>query len=293
MKRRKSLLIIILGILLFIYAVSLVIPMAWGLLSSVKIPDDYEFKKNLFGFPTEFYFSNYSTIWQNFYMNVEKGATNGYVYVETMLLNSVLYAGGSALVQATVQFVMAYVAARFSFKLGKVIHALVIIALVTPIVGSNSSALALAETFNLKNSILGMYIMKGYFLGIYFLIMYETLRNFPMEYTEAACIDGASNFNVMTRVIFPLSVNVYFTIVLLLFVGFWNDYTTPMLFMPSVPTLSYGLYYISSKECVINAVKPIPVRLAACILMLIPSIAVFIVFHDRLMGNVSIGGLKG
>ena len=280
----------IVGIFLAVYAVSLFIPLIWGFISSFK--GKIDFRLNMFGLPEEWLFSNYASVLKYFFIKVESGASFRNVYIPEMLLNSILYAVGSAFIQATVQFVMAYVAARFSkFKLSKIIYAIVIIGLIVPIVGSEASALSIAQHLNLKDRILGMYVMKSYFLGMYFLVFYETLKAFPKDYDEAARVDGASNLTIMLGIIAPLAKNTYFTIVLLLFVTYWNDYTTPMLFMPNVPTLSYGLYYFSDLSR-INEVNTTPMRLGACMMMLVPTLTLFILFHNKLLSNITIGGVK-
>jgi multiple sugar transport system permease protein len=95
----------------------------------------------------------------------------------------------------------------------------------------------------------------------------------------------------MWKIMFPLSRTTYLTIVLLLFVGFWNDYTTPMLFMPNVPTLSYGLWTFVVGSS-INEIANEPMRLAACLLLLMPILILFAFMHNKLLTNVSIGGVK-
>ena len=295
MKKEKSKIInisplwIVLGILLLIYSVSLFVPIVWGFLTSFK--GKLEFVRNKFGLPEEWMFSNYSTVLKYFFIPLDAAHGLRKVYIGEMLINSIFYAVGSALLQALVQFVTAYAAARFNFKIGKIIYTIVILGMIIPIVGSEPSALAIANALNLRDKIIGIYVMKSYFLGMYFLVFYETLRAFPKDFAEAAYIDGAGNFTVMIKIMAPLSATTYFTIALLLFVQFWNDYTTPMLYMPNVPTLAYGLYYFVDLSR-INEVNSQPMRLAACIMMVIPTLALFLAFHNKLLSNVTIGGVK-
>ena len=278
-----------LGLLLLIYSISLFVPLIWGVFSSFK--GKLEFITNKFGIPKEWLFSNYSTVIKYFFYKLDSAHGLREVYIPEMLLNSFVYAFGAALFQAIVQFITAYAAARFDFKIGNVLYTIVIVAMIIPIVGSEPSTLAIASALNLRDSIIGMYLMKSYFLGIYFLVFYEMLRALPKDYEEAAYIDGAGNFTVMLRIMAPLSASVFFTVVLLLFVGFWNDYATPMLFMPNKPTLAYGLYYFVDL-CRINEVNSQPMRLAACVMMLLPTLILFLIFHNRLLSNVNIGGIK-
>lgn len=288
-KTEKSVLWIIIGILLFIYSVSLFLPMLWGLISSFK--SSIDFTLNPFGMPRKWMFENYSTIIEYFKIDVMQVGGQRPVYIPEMILNSVLYALGSALIQAFIQFITAYAASRFDFKIGKVLYTIVILAMIVPIIGSDASALAVASFLGLRDSIIGMWVMKSYFLGMYFLVFYETLRAFPKDYAEAAYLDGAGNLSVMVRIMAPLSATTFFTITLLLFVQYWNDYTTPMLFVPNVPTLSYGLYYFSLHNT-ITEINTVPMKLGACMMMLVPTLIIFVAFHNKLLSNVTVGGVK-
>lgn len=284
-----SLLLTGIGIVLAIYALIMITLLVWGAYTSFKDPLDYRID-NL-GLPPVWQFSNYITVIDNFFVVDTSVTPTRDIYLMEMLCNSLLYAGGSAFLQATVQFIMAYLASRFHFKFGKIVYFLVIVGMTVPIVGSEPSALAIANNLNLRDSIFGMWLMKSYFLGMYFLIFFETLKAFPKDFSEAAYIDGASNTRVMFQIIAPLTKTTYLTIVLLLFVQFWNDYTTPMLFMPNVPTLSYGLYtFVMGKS--VDAIANEPMRLCACFLLLIPILVLFAVFHDKLLSNVTLGGVK-
>jgi len=90
---------------------------------------------------------------------------------------------------------------------------------------------------------------------------------------------------------FPMATGTFFTVLLIKFIEFWNDYQTPLIFMPSKPTLSLGLYlYSVSPE---NQLSSVPLKLAGCILVMIPTIILYSIFSEKLIGNVSMGGLKG
>ena len=279
---------IIVAFLVF-YALLLLAIMIWSFISSFK--GKLEFNLNMFGLPQKWLFSNYKTVIDEFYISVEEGLGTRKVYIPEMLFNSLFYAVGCTILQVFVQFITAYACARFDFKLGKLIYVIAVTCMVIPIVGANASALTLAERLNLSDSIIGMYLMKSSFIGMYFLVFYGILRAFPKDYSEAAYIDGANNYQVLFRIVLPLSLSTLFTVGILVFVQFWNDYTTPMLFMPNVPTLSYGLYYFIDLNR-INAVNTTPMRLAACIMMLIPTLAIFLAFYKKLASNITVGGIK-
>jgi ABC-type glycerol-3-phosphate transport system permease component len=121
--------------------------------------------------------------------------------------------------------------------------------------------------------------------------MYGNFKSLPMAYTEAAKIDGAGNMNVLIRVILPLIKNTFFTIMLINFIGFWNDYQTPLIYMPSYPTIALGMFEMANTRE--NGMSRVNMRMAGSMLMLIPILSLFLAFHKRLLGNLTVGGLKG
>jgi multiple sugar transport system permease protein len=85
--------------------------------------------------------------------------------------------------------------------------------------------------------------------------------------------------------------NIFFTVYLMVFVAYWNDFTTPMMFLPSKPTLSYAIYYTTTLDSGSNfnyATR----RMAALMVFAIPIIIIFTIFNKRLMTNLTMGGVK-
>ena len=64
----------------------------------------------------------------------------------------------------------------------------------------------------MMNSMIGNLIMKANFLGMYYLYFGASFRAIPKALTEAAEIDGASNWKVLLKIIVPLSASMFFTI---------------------------------------------------------------------------------
>ena len=72
---------------------------------------------------------------------------------------------------------------------------------------------------------------------------------------------------------------------------YWNDYQTPLIYLPSHPTIALGMYRMS--YIAINELATIPMRMTAAVFMLVPTLALFACFHKRLLGNLTMGGIKG
>lgn len=282
---------VILFIVLVIYVAVLIGLLLWGVLTSFK--GKIEFKHNPYGFPEKWEL-NIVKVMNNFKLNLEdsRGVTRD-VGLPMMFLYSVLYALGCSLAFTLVQAVTAYAASRFNFMFSKVLYGIVIVTMIVPLVGTLPSELELCVKLGLYNKIYGLWIMRANFLGIYFLIFYNLFRGLPMSFTEAAKIDGASNLMIMTKIIFPLSLNTIGTVLLINFITFWNDYQTPLLYMPGYPTVSYGLYSITIAGTSTAELQNTPCRLATAVIVIIPILAIFFVFQKRLLGNLTVGGVKG
>ena len=110
----------------------------------------------------------------------------------------------------------------------------------------------------------------------------------PKDYTEAAKVDGASPFRVMAQIIMPLAWSTISTVGVLNFIMFWNDYQTPLIYLETKPVLAVGIFnFYSSYRVTNNAVK-----LAGLIMLTVPIVIVFVIFQNKLMANLSIGGIK-
>lgn len=274
---------------LILYVVSLFVPCFWSIYTSLK--DIEEYRRNAISLPAVPQWSNYATVIKNLYIPIQVGVKTQKIYIEQLFINALIYAVSCALTSSFVPLVVAYLCARFPYKFSKIIHTVVILVMVIPIVGSGPSEILMAKNFGLYNQLWGLAIMRGHFLGMYFLIYYGMFKALPMAYTEAAKIDGAGNFSIFVKIILPLVKNTFFTVVLIHFIGFWNDYNTPLIYMPHYPTIAYAMYYLTQKT--LNEMSRTPMRMALAMYLFIPVFIVFLAFHKRLLGNLTVGGLKG
>ena len=280
---------IVILVILVVYALLLLVPAVWTLVSSAKSVDEWEWDNNYFGFSKDFSLDNYVTAYKYFNVPTEDGGKQ--VFMPEQFLYSVLYAGGCAIIATMTPCIVAYAVARLHSNFGRVIYTIVIFAMALPIVGSLPSEIQMARATGLYGHIWGQWIMKMNFLGVYFLVFHAQFKAIPMDYTEAAQIDGAGNFSVMANVILPLAKGTISAVMLLNFINFWNDYQTPMIYLKNYPVLAYGMFsFYQSTE---TAIQSIPVKLAGILLMAIPIIVMFAVFNKKLMVNLSVGGIKG
>jgi ABC-type glycerol-3-phosphate transport system permease component len=286
-------------VILTLYVFSMFYLLGWTLITAVKHNSD--FRSNILGLhrPTSpngkmvwgWQWRNFIEVFDYFFVRtVVKGqmVTFG---LDKMFLYAFIYSVGCAFCNSLVPMLTAYMCARFNFFFSKIIHTIVVVAMILPIIGALPSEIRMAKFFGLYDQLWGLWIMRANFLGMYFLVFYGNFKALPMAYTEAAKIDGAGNLDILIRIIIPLVKNTFFTIFLLHFISYWNDYNTPLIYMPSYPTIAYGLYVVTTTTQ--NEMSHTTRRMAAAILMLFPILILFLSFHKRLLGNLTVGGLKG
>lgn len=288
LKTKFSPFTIVLLIVLAAYVFSMFTLIGWALITSFKSPND--FRTNAIGMPEKFVW-NYTFVYTKFYVSVLTESGMEVVYMETMFVYSILYSLGCAFFQTLVPCITAYLCARFNYKFSKIVYTAVIVVMVLPIVGSLPAELQMAKNTGLYDSIWGLWIMKANFLGMYFLVFYDGFKGLSMTYTEAAKIDGASNMHILLAIVLPLVKNIFFTVMLVNFIGFWNDYQVPLLYMPSYPTVAYGMYNMANTRE--NNLSSVPMRMTGAMLMFIPIFTLFLIFQKRLLGNLTVGGIKG
>lgn len=290
LKEKKSALTIAIFVILCIYLISLLIPIGWAFYSALNDKQAYkEFYVYNLQFPTKLTLENFKVALTDFYLTA---STTGMQYsFFDMIGFSIIYTLGCAFFFTLTPCLVAYCAARFKFKFSKVLYAFVIVTMSLPIVGTMPSEIRMLRSLGIFDTFFGMFVLRMNFLSINFLIFYAQFQMIPMTYSEAAKVDGASNFKIMTTVIMPQAFPTITTIFLLSFITFWNDYQIPRLYLPSYPTLSQGLFtFALTGEAKVNYV---PVKLAGFIGLTVPIVIVFALLNKYLKLNVATGGIKG
>lgn len=294
---------IVIAAVLALYLVSLFIPVLWALMTTLKRIEEFEggqfesvyYEENKLWWPKYgATFQNYINAYKNFYIVVPTstpGSLGIAFYIFDQFVNSLLYAVGCSIAVTVASLVMAYASARYTYRMSSWIYTFALIALALPIVGSLPSEIAVSQQLGLYDTFLGLWIMRGNFLNTYFLIFFAQFKMIPRDYTEAAKIDGAHPFTIMTKIIFPLASGTIATVMVLAFIGYWNDFQIPMVYLPSHPVAAYGMYRI--QIAAETQWSSVPSQMAGVLIMALPIIIFYGIFNRRLNVNLSVGGIKG
>lgn len=301
--RRKSVVFYFIGAFLVIYTVLMLYLFFWGFITSLKATKGVfnVFRKHemdfLQGWPWQWEWKNYSVLISKYlYTDIwVKNANGGSDVIRVgflkMTLNSIFYAGGGSLVATIVPLIMAYATAKFDYKFNAVIDATVLVCIAVPVVGSQPSEIMVLKTLGLFDRWTGYFIQRAHFLSVYYLIFQAAFKSIPKDYSEAAQVEGAGYYRIMFQLIIPLVGTIFLTIFLMNFIAFWNDYTYPLLYLHSKPTLAYGIYFLVFKNGE-NQIANEPMKMAGSFIMFIPILVIFLCFRKALMKNLSMGGIK-
>ena len=132
--------------------------------------------------------------------------------------------------------------------------------------------------------------MFGNITMIFFLKQY--LSNVPDSIIEAAKIDGAGYFQIFTKLIFPAIKPAIAAQFILWFMGAWNDYLAPLLYLnsPEKQTLQVVIANLNASYAIQT---DYPLIMAASVISLIPVLTIFIIFQKQIIESVALSAVKG
>jgi multiple sugar transport system permease protein len=130
------------------------------------------------------------------------------------------------------------------------------------------------------------------FLGsaYYAFLIRQFFRSIPFELSDAALIDGASEFGIFARIILPMSKPVIATVALFSFINTWNDFMGPLIYLHDerLYTVTLGLQQFQSRY-----VTPMNQLMAASTVAIVPVVVIFLLAQRLFVEGISITGLGG
>lgn len=266
-------------LILLLWSIIMITMLVWTVMSSLKT--NLQYVNDSIALPTELHF-------ENFIIAMDKLNVNG-VNFWGMLYNSAWQTILPSLISTTMVCITGYVFAQYDFKGKDLLMAVVLFTMIIPIYGNFAANYKLTYDLGLNDSYL--YLIKSFGgLGGNMLLTYGFFKGVPKALREAVYVDGGSDFTAFFKVYFPLGRNIFIALFLLSFIGTWNDYETPLLYFNKMPNLALGLYNFQ-QEIVYEANNP--AYFAGTLIVMLPVVIMFILFSDKIMGQLSVGAVKG
>jgi len=263
---------------LFLSVVALLIlyPVWLVLINSLK--KDTEIYINLFGLPYKFQFVNYIDAWV-------KGKFSIY-YINSIIITSV------SVIAILIFSILAAFALSRKDLIGKgFIRVLFVVGITLPVQISLMPLFIEIKNFGLYNTHTGVIlIFIAFRLAFSTFILTGFMEGIPYELEEAAVIDGASPFTLLTRIILPLSKSSLGAVGIFNIVYVWNNFWFPLIFLSSQrkKTLPVGLLAFMGEETMAFG------KLFAAIMILtLPVIIIYLLLQKQFVHGVTAGAIKG
>jgi len=205
-----------------------------------------------------------------------------------MFGNAIWYATGRAVFNVGSSMLLAYGVACYRFKIRNFMYNLVLFVLVMPMFGTLPATYRLYSDLGMIDSPLLLIAYAGAFDG-QFLILYSFFKNLSWDYAESAFLDGAGHFTVFFKIMMPMALPATMTMAVTNFIGAWNDYSSILLYLPQMPTLTTGLYSFEIKQMY---AADRPVYYAGLVVSIIPIFALFLGMQNTILARTYAGGLK-
>lgn len=291
MKETSKLFKIFIYLCLILLALSIIIPVAWVFMASIK--SNPEFYGNPWALPMGFYLDNFKDAWQ---------AANMGDY----FLNSVIVTALALVILLVIATPCAYILARMNFKGKKFLTVLMRAGLfvnlsyiVIPIflllrswnTGIASSKI-LPEGFFLNNRFILALIYAANAIPFTVYLLSNFFSAISKSYEEAAYIDGAGYYRTMVDIMIPMAKPAVITVILFNFLSFWNEYILALTLMtdPVKRTLPVGL--INLQQAARGAANYGRLY-AGLVIVMIPTLIIYILVQKQLTEGMMVGGDKG
>ena len=281
--KRKSMAEILLhgavSLLFLVVAISYIYILVWAFIAGCKTHQEIVLEP--FGLPKEWQFAHFAEVFRTL-------EVNGSNFLD-MLFNSVWFSVLGVLIQQFSSITLAYTCSKYSFKGSALIYTIVLITITLPIYGNSGAMYQLYHSMGLIDSYAQIILSTGGFT-LFFLYYMAFFKNLSWTYAEAAMVDGAGDFMIYFKVMLPQAKPIFGAMFLTQWIQVWNNYESALIYLPNLPTLPVGIYQFNT-EMIYRA--RLDILFAACLMITIPALVLFIVFNKTITSNVSAGGIKG
>ncbi|MBQ2976490.1 MAG: carbohydrate ABC transporter permease [Clostridia bacterium] len=265
-------------ILLGLWGLMVLFPFYWMILSSVKSYAAY----NAEYYPKLFTLSPTMENYKEAFTAVPLGK---------YLLNTLIFTVSTTALMLGVTVLAAFAFARLNFRGKNLLFSLFLALMMIPnelVVITNFVTITILD---LRNTFTGL-ILPSVTSVFYIYLLKENFAQVPDQLYYAAKADGASDFKFLRRILLPICRPTLVTITILKVIECWNSYVWPRLITDD------SAYYLVSngiQEIRENGFgrENIPAMMAAVVVISVPLIILFLIFHKKIMAGVARGGTKG
>lgn len=277
-RKRKTLLEYFYNFILALFSILIIYPFLWMVSSSFKSPRDlYVDPWNLI--PTKFLVSNYVDAWT--IGNIGK-----------YFINSVVVVVCSLCLIIFVNYMASYALVRIKFPFNGFFKILFVSTMMIPAQVIIIPLFKIQVSLGVANSLLGMILAySSLYLPFSIFVLSSFMRTIPLEIDEAAYIDGCNKFQIIWKILFPISKPGLATIIIFAFMQIWNEFFVALIFIqdPAIRTLPLGILNFAREWGQVDYTR----QFAALVIINIPIILVYSIFQKQFISGLTAGAIKG
>jgi glucose/mannose transport system permease protein len=270
---------------LILFAVYYLLPLYVMLVNSVKPLEEIR-QGQMLGLPGEFTLAPWGSAWSTAQIGVQPTGLKPY------FLNSILMVAPAVAISTLLGALNGYVLTKWRFKYDNLVFTLMLLACFIPfqiVLIPSARILGLLGLAGTLGGLIMIHVVYGLgFTTLFFRNYYEA---FPTELVRAAMIDGASFWQIFTRILLPSSGPIIIVTVIWQFTNIWNDFLFGASFSDadSLP-ITVALNNLVSSS---TGVKEYNVHFAGAILAALPTLIVYIVSGRYFVRGLMAGSVKG
>ena len=268
---------------LFTLAISIIVPVAWVFMASIK--ENSEFYGNPWALPAGIYF-------QNFIDAFNKANMGSY------FMNSVVATGLALIILLVVSLPAAYVLARYKFKGKRFLNTLfmaglfinvnyIVVPIFLMLLGWDDVIYNLfGGSFFLNNIVVLAVIYASTAIPFTVYLLSSYFQTLPKAYEEAALIDGCGYFKTMIKVMIPMAKPSIVTVILFNFLAFWNEYIIALTLMSGDSrTLPVGLLALQQAS---RGKAEYGMMYAGLVIVMLPTLILYIMVQKKLTQGMTL-----
>lgn len=256
-------------------ALTMIVPFLWMLSTSLKsLGEVFIFPPKLLG---------ERIVWEN-YLRISDRYPFGRFFLNSLKISVIVTA-----FQVLTSSMAGFAFARLKFRGREALFAMYLATLMVPFHVTLVPTFVMMRTFGWVDthyslilpslvSAFGTFLMRQFFVTI------------PVELEESARIDGCTPFGIFARIFMPLSKPALATLSVFTFMGTWNDYIKPLIFINSIGKMTVPLGLASMQGLYST---DWPVLMAGTVIALLPVLVVFLLAQEYFVQGITLSGIKG
>ena len=275
MQKNKGFIEKIVNVLMWLYASFVIFVLLYMFYNSLRQKGDI--LGNTLGKPKGLSLQNYIALFVN-------------DHFEKYFWNSLIVLIASILVLILLSSMVAYGLGRYHFRFNKGLRVFFLLGMMFPIQLGIVPIFLLMQGLHLVNSYFSVILLLGTAISLPVFMLTNFFAKLPNELYEAAVLDGAGEWKIFTRIMFPLAKPVIFSVCIVSSVQIWNQFFIPLIFLQNEEKKTIPLLIVKYTNHLFNHLD---MSLTASVMSILPILIIFVFFSRQILEGFAGGGVKG